>query len=169
MASLGFNSSVFEAKTEKTEPTSDGAENIEFYVSLNPGAPGGPLRKIASGGELSRVALAIKKVLATCDALPTLIFDEIDTGIGGKTAEAVAESLNKLGKEKQVLLVTHLHQIAKEGSYHFMVSKNITDNQTRINITKVEGQERIEEIARMLGKTDSEGLSFAQTLLSKNN
>lgn len=169
MASLGFNSSVFEAKTEKTEPTSDGAENIEFYVSLNPGAPGGPLRKIASGGELSRVALAIKKVLATCDALPTLIFDEIDTGIGGKTAEAVAESLSKLGKEKQVLLVTHLHQIAKEGSYHFMVSKNITDNQTRINITKVEGQERVEEIARMLGKTDSEGLSFAQTLLSKNN
>ncbi|MDD2624585.1 MAG: DNA repair protein RecN [Candidatus Riflebacteria bacterium] len=169
MALLGFNSSVFEAKAEKTEPTSDGAENIEFYVSLNPGAPGGPLRKIASGGELSRVALAIKKVLATCDALPTLIFDEIDTGIGGKTAEAVAESLNKLGKEKQVLLVTHLHQIAKEGTCHFMVSKSIKENQTRINIAQVEGQERVEEIARMLGQTDSDGLSFAQTLLSKSN
>lgn len=166
METLGFNSAIFEATLEPTEPTSSGAENIEFCVSLNPGAPGGPLRKIASGGELSRVALAIKKVLASCDSLPTLIFDEIDTGISGKTAEAVAESLNKLGKEKQVLLVTHLHQIAKEGSYHFTVSKTVEDNKTRVNINQVNGETRVFEIARMLGRTDETGLSFARTLLN---
>ena len=165
MADLGFNAARFNAALIACNPVPHGAENIEFCVALNPGAPGGPLRKIASGGELSRVALAIKKVLARSDALPTLVFDEIDAGIGGKTAEAVAASLRALGNEKQVLLVTHLHQIAKEGSCHFTVTKKVTNDQTNVEINLVEGEKRIEEIARMLGRTDYDGLSFARNLL----
>lgn len=165
MKHLGFNSSVFEARLTPSTPTAHGAEDVEFFVSLNPGAPGGPLRKIASGGELSRVALAIKKVLATSDELPTLVFDEIDTGIGGKTAEAVADSLRSLGGQKQVLLVTHLHQIAKEGTHHFTVTKSVVGDQTEVNINQVSGDDRVEEIARMLGRTDSDGLAFARSLL----
>ncbi len=169
MSSLGFNSAQFRAELIESAPGAGGAENIEFIVSLNPGSPGGPLRKIASGGELSRVALAIKKVLANCDALPTLVFDEIDAGIGGKTAEAVAESLHSLGREKQVILVTHLHQIAKEGHHHFTVSKTVKDDQTAVAIRRVDKAERIEEIARMLGQTDQQGLEFARSLLEKRS
>ena len=168
MADLGFNSAQFTATLSSCNPGAHGAENIEFCVSLNPGSPGGPLRKIASGGELSRVALAIKKVLARSDALPTLVFDEIDAGIGGKTAEAVAASLRALGHEKQVLLVTHLHQIAKEGDYHFTVTKKVVDGLTSVSISRVDGDDRVEEMARMLGRTDSEGMSFARNLLQQN-
>lgn len=167
MESLGFNSAIFEVVLSPVPIGQNGAEQIEFNVSLNPGSPGGPLRKIASGGELSRVALAIKKVLAQSDSLPTLLFDEIDAGIGGKTAEAVAASLRALASEKQVLLVTHLHQIAKEGNYHFTVSKTVDNDTTKVSIQKVKGDERIEEIARMLGQTDSEGIAFARNLLQK--
>lgn len=167
MARLGFNAADFTPMLSPINPGLHGAEGVEFFVSLNPGSPGGPLRKIASGGELSRVALAIKKVLARSDSLPTLVFDEIDAGIGGKTAEAVAESLRSLGKEKQVLLVTHLHQIAKEGSCHFTVSKSVVDKQTQVKITRVSGDDRIEEIARMLGQTDLQGLAFARNLLER--
>ena len=169
MEHLGFNSAIFEAKLLPIEAGIHGAEDIEFFVSLNPGAPSGPLRKIASGGELSRVALAIKKVLANSDKLPTLVFDEIDTGIGGKTAESVAESLRALGEQKQVLLVTHLHQIAKEGTHHFTVTKSVVDNQTEVHINRVENEDRVEELARMLGRTDSEGLTFARSLLTKKS
>jgi DNA repair protein RecN (Recombination protein N) len=168
MGRLGFNAAEFSVQLNSITPSSHGAENVEFYVSLNPGSPGGPLRRIASGGELSRVALSIKKVLARSDALPTLVFDEIDSGIGGKTAEAVAESLRSLGQEKQVLLVTHLHQIAKEGSYHFTVSKKVIDDQTLVQIIPVKGSQRGVEIARMLGQTDEQGLAFARSLLEKN-
>ena len=167
MSTLGFNSAKFRAELVESTPGANGAESVEFIVSLNPGSPGGPLRKIASGGELSRVALAIKKVLANCDSLPTLVFDEIDAGIGGKTAEAVAESLRSLGNEKQVILVTHLHQIAKEGHHHFTVSKTVKNEQTAVAIKRVMNNERIEEIARMLGQTDRQGLEFARTLLEK--
>ncbi|GAB4276511.1 MAG: DNA repair protein RecN [Candidatus Rifleibacteriota bacterium] len=167
METLGFNSATFKVVLTRTDPGKNGAEQIEFNVSLNPGAPGGPLRKIASGGELSRVALAIKKVLAQSDDLPTLLFDEIDAGIGGKTAESVAASLKALAGEKQVLLVTHLHQIAKEGDRHFTVDKKVENEITQVSIQRVEGSARVEEIARMLGQTDPEGMSFARSLLQK--
>lgn len=169
MQGLGFNSACFQAILTPVNPCSTGAESVEFHVSLNPGAPGGPLRKIASGGELSRVALAIKKELARSDDLPTLVFDEIDAGIGGKTAEAVALSLKSLAQEKQVLLVTHLHQIAKEGTSHFTVTKEVNNNQTSVVIKQVANDERVKEIARMLGHTDEEGMNFARTLLSRTD
>lgn len=165
MQELGFNKASFEPVLINAEPGPEGKEKIEFFVSLNPGAPGGPLKKIASGGELSRVALAIKKELAKSDRLPTLLFDEIDAGIGGQTAQAVAESLAKLAEQKQILLVTHLHQIAKEADTHFVVNKNVKNDNTQINIGIVEKEERVKEIARMLGKKDSQGMSFARNLL----
>lgn len=169
MQDLGFNAANFIIDLAPVTPGPNGAEQIEFIVSLNPGAPGGPLRKIASGGELSRVALAIKKVLAQSDDLPTLLFDEIDAGIGGKTAEAVAGSLRALAAQKQVLLVTHLHQIAKEGSLHFTVNKLVEKDATQVMIQQVEDEARIEEIARMLGQTDADGLAFARNLLQKSS
>jgi DNA repair protein RecN (Recombination protein N) len=168
MHNLGFNAANFKVKLQNVSPAQNGAEQIEFMVSLNPGMPGGPLRKIASGGELSRVALAIKKVLAKNDDLPTLLFDEIDAGIGGKTAEAVATSLSSLAGEKQVLLVTHLHQIAKEGKYHFSVIKKVENASTIVEIELLQEDNRINEIARMLGHTDSEGIAFARNLLQKS-
>jgi DNA repair protein RecN (Recombination protein N) len=168
MQDLGFNAANLKVDLAPINPGPNGAEQIEFIVSLNPGAPGGPLRKIASGGELSRVALAIKKVLAQSDDLPTLLFDEIDAGIGGKTAEAVALSLRALAAQKQVLLVTHLHQIAKEGTLHFTVNKLVENDATQVMIKQVDNEARIEEIARMLGQTDAEGLAFARNLLQKS-
>lgn len=165
MQHLGFTSPRFSVAISSCEFGPDGGETLEFKVSLNPGTPGGALRKIASGGELSRVALAIKTVLAKGDELPSLVFDEIDSGIGGETAGAVARSLVKLGKEKQVILVTHLHQIAKEGSRHFIVEKKVKDAKTRIEIQEVQGKTREKEIARMLGQTKEEGLQFARAIL----
>jgi len=162
---LGFAFSDFSIALNPIEYGPNGGESVEFLVSLNPGSPGGPLRKIASGGELSRVALAIKKVLAKNDLIPSLVFDEIDSGIGGETAEAVAKSLKNLGREKQILLVTHLHQIAKEADRHFTVEKKTDGKSTIVEIGEVSGENREREIARMLGTKASEGLNFAKAIL----
>ncbi len=164
---LGFNAARFTIEMRPVQIGPAGQETIEFLVSLNPGAPGGPLRKIASGGELSRVALALKQILAEGDELPTLLFDEIDAGIGGTTAEAVAESLERLSRKKQVVLVTHLHQIAKEADRHFTVTKQVIGGETIVRIGEVRKTEREAEIARMLGRTGAEGLAFAKALLRR--
>ncbi|HEY9071910.1 MAG TPA: DNA repair protein RecN [Candidatus Ozemobacteraceae bacterium] len=167
MEELGFHAARFSIGMKPVPITATGQEAVEFLVALNPGAPGGPLRKIASGGELSRVALALKQVLAEGDDLPTLLFDEIDAGIGGTTAEAVAASLERLSRKKQVVLVTHLHQIAKEADRHFTVTKRVVDGATEVRIGEVKKAEREAEIARMLGRTGSEGLAFARALLRR--
>ncbi|OQA06909.1 MAG: DNA repair protein RecN [bacterium ADurb.Bin374] len=167
MEQLGFNAARFTIEMRPVQIGPAGQETIEFLVSLNPGAPGGPLRKIASGGELSRVALALKQILAEGDELPTLLFDEIDAGIGGTTAEAVAESLERLSRKKQVVLVTHLHQIAKEADRHFTVTKQVIGGETIVRIGEVRKTEREAEIARMLGRTGAEGLAFAKALLRR--
>ncbi|MFZ2959081.1 MAG: DNA repair protein RecN [Candidatus Ozemobacteraceae bacterium] len=168
MTDLGFPQARFSIAFSSVEPGPDGAESVDFVVALNPGVPPGSLRKIASGGELSRVALALKKVLAQSDELPTLIFDEIDTGIGGVIAEAVAKSLKSLSADKQVILVTHLHQIAKEGTKHFTVVKSVEDGATVVAIEEVRDGAREAEIARMLGATGREGLAFARSILKEN-
>ncbi len=167
MEQLGFNAARFTIDMKPVQVGPAGQESIEFLVALNPGAPGGPLRKIASGGELSRVALALKQVLAEGDELPTLLFDEIDAGIGGTTAEAVAESLERLSRKKQVVLVTHLHQIAKEADRHFTVTKQVVGGETVVRIGEVRKTDREAEIARMLGRTGAEGLAFAKALLRR--
>src|SRR3954451_7534380 len=128
----------------------EGTERVAFEVSTNPGQPFGPLSRIASGGELSRFMLALKVVLARLGTAETLIFDEVDTGLGGATADAVGERLARLGEERQVLVVTHAPQVAARADHHFTVSKHVAGGRTHVRVTELEPRERRDEIARML-------------------
>ncbi len=155
-------------KVKETEAiTATGIDDIEFLVSTNPGLSLQPLRKIASGGELSRISLAIQVITAKKMTTPTLIFDEVDAGISGKTAETVGKLLKQLSQEVQVLCVTHLPQIAALGHQHYQVSKNQTESATTTSIHLLTKTERITELARMVGgSTVSEhALKHAKTLL----
>jgi len=132
-------------------PRTGGLEGIEFLVSTNPGQPPRPLTKIASGGELSRISLAIQVVTAQTSSIPTLVFDEVDVGIGGGVAKSVGELLKKLGEKGQVLCVTHQPQVASQGHQHLYVSKSSGKDSTATQLQKLSQKERIEEVARMLG------------------
>ncbi|MBD3232277.1 MAG: DNA repair protein RecN [candidate division Zixibacteria bacterium] len=147
-----------------------GLSQPEFMISPNPGEGLKPLSKIASGGELSRIMLAIKTALAERDNIGLLIFDEVDTGIGGEVAAKVGELLRKLSSTHQVLCITHLQQIASKGESHFAVFKKTEKQRTRTYVRKMEGKDRVEEIARLLsGDTESEEtIAFAQKLLSES-
>ena len=127
-----------------------GFERVHFEVATNPGLPPGPLAKIASGGELSRFMLALKVVLAKTSPVPTLVFDEVDSGIGGAVAAAVGERLHRLGKELQVLVVTHSPQVAARGAHHWRVAKQQAQARTLTRVEELSADERCEEIARML-------------------
>jgi DNA repair protein RecN (Recombination protein N) len=127
-----------------------GVDTVAFLIAPNPGEPARPLARIASGGELSRVALAIKQILAEADHTPTLVFDEIDTGIGGRSAEPVGRSLWELARSHQVLCVTHLGQIAAYADAQFRIEKHLRDGRTVTEVRRVEGNERVDELAQML-------------------
>jgi DNA repair protein RecN (Recombination protein N) len=127
-----------------------GLDAVAFLIAPNPGEPARPLARIASGGELSRVALAIKQILAEADQTPTLVFDEIDTGIGGRSAEPVGRSLWELARTHQVLCVTHLGQIAAYADAQFRIEKQVRDGRTVTVVRRVEGDERVAELAQML-------------------
>ena len=131
--------------------TAKGYDDVEFLISTNPGESLKPLNQVASGGELSRVMLAIKTVLAGKDAIDTLIFDEIDTGISGRTAWKVAEQLSILAGAHQVICITHLPQIAAMADVHFIIEKSSTDDMTITDIHKVAEEESLAELARLLG------------------
>jgi len=133
------------------QPHAHGTEEIEFLISTNPGSPAQPLHRIASGGELSRISLAIQVVTAQTSAIPTLVFDEVDVGIGGATAEVVGNLLRELGSRGQVLCVTHQPQVASKGHHHFVVEKVTAKNSTRASLLPLSDVNKIEEIARMLG------------------
>ena len=150
--------------------TKYGADNIEFVISTNPGEPFKRLRKIASGGELSRVMLAVKSILAESDNINVLIFDEVDAGIGGEVAIAVGNKLKELSKIKQIFCITHLATIAVQADNHFKVEKNVKDNRTLTHIERIKGDLKIKEISRMLsGDTENEtGLKHAEELLRKH-
>jgi DNA repair protein RecN (Recombination protein N) len=128
-----------------------GMEAIEFQVAANPGVPPRSLAKVASGGELSRISLAIQVATSQLASVPTLIFDEVDSGIGGRVAEIVGHLLKKLGKDYQVLCVTHLPQVAAAADRQWQVSKAVENGVTLSRITLLDGKQRVEEIARMLG------------------
>ncbi|MFN3785291.1 MAG: DNA repair protein RecN, partial [Thiothrix sp.] len=128
-----------------------GWDSIEFLVSTNPGQPLKPLVRVASGGELSRISLAIQMIAAQKIALPALIFDEVDTGIGGGIAEVVGKQLRALGENRQVLCVTHLPQVASQAHHHYQVSKHQGTQHTNTEIVYLSHSQRIEEIARMIG------------------
>ncbi|HEY9100370.1 MAG TPA: DNA repair protein RecN [Thiobacillus sp.] len=134
-----------------SEPRAYGMEDVSFLVASHPGLPPGPLAKVASGGELSRISLAIQTALSGVAGVPTLIFDEVDVGIGGSVADAVGRRLEKLGETRQVLVITHLPQVAARGTQHLRVSKQATGGFVSSNIESLDADTRVEEIARMLG------------------
>ena len=136
---------------DKRNYSANGIDSIEFLISTNPGQPPKPLSKVASGGELSRISLAIQVVIAQGSHIATLVFDEVDVGIGGATAEIVGRLLRQLGEKGQVICVTHLPQVASQGHQHFFISKQEQDGTVRSSIDALNDQERTEEIARMLG------------------
>jgi len=148
--------------------TEDGIDEVEFLISTNPGEPLKPLAKIISGGESSRIMLALKSILAKVDKISCLIFDEIDAGIGGRTAQAVGEKLSKLARQHQILCVTHSPQIASIGDFHYLIKKESVDEHTSTRVYRIEGQDRINELARMLGgaKITKNTLAHAQEMLN---
>jgi len=142
-----------------------GIEKVEFLIAPNPGEGFKPMAKIASGGETSRLMLALKNVLAQADPEPTLVFDEIDQGIGGRVGTIVGQKLGQLGRQHQVLCITHLPQLAAYGEQHYHVEKHIQANRTVTRVKRLEGQERMEELAQMLGGMSEGTLQSARELL----
>ncbi len=154
MQSLGMHGGQLRIEVDKS-PSDQlsplGSDRISFLVSANPGQPPAPLAKVASGGELSRISLAIQVIASEASDIPTLIFDEVDSGVGGAVADTVGQQLKTLGEHRQVLCVTHLPQVASQAHQHLQVSKLTGDKTTRTHIRALDTEERVEEIARMLG------------------
>jgi len=167
LADLGFRQSEFEARIlPNDEPKLNGTESVELLFSPNPGEPLKPLRLIASSGEISRLMLAIKSSLAMQDAIPLLIFDEIDANVGGEIANAVGAKMRALADRHQVLCITHLPQVAAAATTHFVVTKEVVHGRTFSGLQEVKGKARQEEIARMLGGKSESALKHAASLLA---
>jgi DNA repair protein RecN (Recombination protein N) len=165
---LGFRQSEFEARLSALdEPRPNGFDSVELLFSPNPGEPLKPLRVIASSGEISRLMLAIKSALAAHDAVPLLVFDEIDTNIGGEIAHAVGAKMQRLGRDHQVVCITHLPQVAATATSHFVVTKEVVRGRTFSNLREVTAKARREEIARMLGGKGESALKLAASLLKQ--
>jgi len=171
LGELGMGGGQFVAaleSAESIEPDPLGAERVEFLVSANAGQPPRPLRKVASGGELSRIGLAIEVAALGMDEVPTMVFDEVDSGIGGAVAEVVGQKLRALGNERQVLCVTHLPQVAAQGHQHLNVRKDTDAEGTASAVAALDTRQRIEELARMLGGVEitRETRAHAKQMLS---
>ena len=163
---LGFRQSEFEARLSPVEEShANGFDSVELLFSPNPGEPLKPLRAIASSGEISRLMLAIKSALAAHDSIPLLVFDEIDTNVGGEIAHAVGAKMRTLGNEHQLICITHLAPVAAAASSHFVVTKDVVRGRTFSNLREVTGKARREEIARMLGGKSESALQLAASLL----
>ena len=170
LADLGMAGGKFDVELEPSaneEPAAQGAERCEFMVSANPGQPLRALRKVASGGELSRISLAIEVAALGLDDVGTMVFDEVDSGIGGAVAEVVGQKLRRLGSQRQVLCVTHLAQVAAQGHAHLQVSKAAEADHTETRIEHLDDKARRDEIARMLGGIEitKETLAHARQML----
>jgi DNA repair protein RecN (Recombination protein N) len=150
LAPLKMERAVFTTEMTTAEPGPEGVDSVTFTVATNPGAPAGPLNRIASGGELSRFLLALKVCLMGDSPGMTMIFDEIDRGVGGATADAVGRRLKSLSDRAQVLVVTHSPQVAAKGAHHWQVSKRVENGATLSSVVTLSADERVEEIARML-------------------
>jgi len=150
LAPLKLDAARFRTTIAAAEPGPSGTDRVEFEVSTNPGAPFGPLTRIASGGELSRFILALKVALAEAGSAATMIFDEVDRGVGGAVASAIGERLARLAEQSQVLVVTHSPQVAARASHHYRIEKSHGEDGTRTSVSKLSAEERREEIARML-------------------
>ena len=170
IAELGMGGGQFLIQLEPHgdgQPDAQGAERVEFLVAANAGQPPRPLRKVASGGELSRISLAIEVAALDLDAVPTMVFDEVDSGIGGAVADIVGQKLRALGEKRQVLCVTHLPQVASKGHAHYRVSKAPVEGMTQSAVEKLDSKAREEELARMLGgvEVSKEARAAARKLL----
>ncbi|GAH73770.1 unnamed protein product, partial [marine sediment metagenome] len=161
------NGIKIEEKKYKIGPK--GIDDIEFMISPNVGERLRPLARIVSGGEVSRIMLALKSILSEVDQVPTLIFDEIDSGVGARLGEVIAQKLKALSKKRQVICVTHLPQIACRAGRHFYIEKYIFNNQTGIKLIEMEGEERVKEIARMLDGSQMSEITIrhAQKMLNR--
>jgi DNA repair protein RecN (Recombination protein N) len=167
LADLGFKRSVFEAQlTTLGEPARHGFEEVDFQFAPNPGEPLKPLRLTASSGEMSRVLLAVKSALAKQDSVGLLVFDEIDANVGGNIAEAVGRKMASLGATHQVIAITHFPQVASLAQSHFVVTKDIVGDRTKSTIREIAADERIEELARMLGGKIESAREHARGLLA---
>jgi DNA repair protein RecN (Recombination protein N) len=167
LAGLNLGRTAFRAKLVPVDAGPKGRERVEFQIRPNPGEPELPVARYASGGELSRIMLAIRLAQERIEPGATYIFDEVDAGIGGETATAVGAKLRELGERNQVLTITHLPQIASEADSHVVVAKQESDGRTITRITRVEGEERLKEMARMLsGRIDDASLAHATELLT---
>src|SRR2546423_13471528 len=167
---LGFRQSEFEAKLiPLDEPRPNGFDSVELLFSPNPGEPLKSLRAIASSGEISRLMLAIKSALAAHDAIPLLVFDEIDTNVGGEIAHAVGAKMQTLGRDHQVICITHLAPVAAAASSHFVVTKEVVSGRTFSSLEEVTAKARREEIARMLGDKSESALKLAANLLGRGD
>jgi DNA repair protein RecN (Recombination protein N) len=170
LASLAMEGCQFEiglTPLKSDHPHPHGSEEIEFLISTNPGAPPRALGKIASGGELSRISLAIGVVTANTATVPSMVFDEVDVGIGGAVAEVVGKLLHTLSERAQVLCVTHLAQVAAQGTHHLQVTKTTSDTSVETSLRKLDDEEKVQEIARMLGgvKITPQTLAHAREML----
>jgi DNA repair protein RecN (Recombination protein N) len=165
---LAFSNTEFIIDVQKGTLSYHGLDKVEFLFSANPGEPPRPLAKIASGGVLSRVMLALKSILADFDSASVLVFDEVDAGIGGKTAESVGRKLKTISNKHQVLCATHLPQIASMGDFHLRAEKGQRDERAYVEVKEISGKERLHEIARMLsGKITDVSLKHAKELLER--
>jgi DNA repair protein RecN (Recombination protein N) len=173
LADLGFKQSVFEIAL-RSEAAADvdpgrvplhGTDAVDFQFAPNPGEPARPLRVIASSGELARVMLALKTVLAAEDEIPVLVFDEVDANVGGETAKVVGQKMQQLAKERQVLCITHLPQVAAPAAAHFLASKHVRGGRTISEITLLAQEARVEELTRMLGGQSDAARHHAEALL----
>ena len=178
LANLGFKQSRFEVAVNTVDENQFrrqlegnssflGLDAVEFQFAPNPGETIRPLRAIASSGELARVMLALKTVLANADQIPVLVFDEVDANVGGETALAVGDKMRQIARKRQVLCITHLPQVAAVASAHFLVSKEVTGGRTLSRISKLQSEERVTELARMLGGQSKESRKHAEALLKE--
>lgn len=154
LAQLDMPRVQFQCRFRETELGAEGADGVAFYLSANAGEDLKPLSKVASGGELARIMLSMKNVLAEKDAVDTLIFDEVDTGVSGRAAQRIAEKLRSLAKHKQVLCVTHLPQLAALADTHMLIAKSERDGRTFTTVTPLDKQGRVNELARIIGGTN---------------
>ena len=150
------------------ELTENGTERVEFYIQTNLGEAMGPLAKIASGGELSRIMLALKTIFAQKQGVTSIIFDEVDTGVSGRVAQAIAEKISQIARNSQVLCISHLPQVAAISDHHYFIAKHIKGGRTETQLTMLEPQQRVTELARMLSGSEITPLTLehAQELLA---
>ncbi|MFO1476872.1 MAG: DNA repair protein RecN [Verrucomicrobiota bacterium] len=169
LADLGFKQSRFDVEfaAEPAAPNASGTDRIEFQFAPNPGEPSKPLRSIASSGELARVMLALKTVLAAEDQVPVLVFDEVDANVGGETAKTVGDKMRQIAAQRQVVCITHLPQVAAAADTHFVVSKHVVSGRTISEVRLLEGRDRVAELTRMLGGQTDAARKHAEALLER--